>query len=53
MHIYIYIYIFPFPQCYFRSTVGARDEHAPNFFCPGTECQTYIKTRNINIPTKI
>ena len=59
MYIYIYIYmyiytyqdinilctLFRFPQC-------TRDEHAPNYSCPATECLTLKKTRTINTPTK-
>ena len=41
MYIYIYIYTYIF---------SARDKHAPNFSCPGTECLTY--TYKNYIPTK-
>ena len=37
-HINILCKLFRFPQCYFKCTVDTRDEHAPNFSCPGTEC---------------
>ena len=43
--------IFRFPRCYFRYTIGARHERAPNFSCPANFPFFFLKTPLYCLPS--